>query len=115
MSEPTRTKVTVPGGSYDVVTGQGILGQVGDLVREAAPARRLAVISDSNVSDRFGVLVESKLITAGYEVYPLTFQAGEASKRVRSLGERSRLAARAATWRPSRVFWNQIHGPSAPG
>ena len=87
MSVPTRIAVATEGGSYDVVIGRGVLGTVGDLVREAAPGRKVALISDSNVSELLGVQVETKLITAGYDVFPLTFQAGEASKSWQVAGE----------------------------
>ena len=87
MSEPRRISVATESGAYDVVVGRGLLDGIGDLVREAAPARKIALISDSNVSELFGVKVETKLITAGYDVFPLTFQAGEASKSWAVAGE----------------------------
>jgi len=87
MSERDRVEVKVPGGSYEVVIGRGLLGEVGELVAAIAPARDLALVSDSVVSELFGVTVSTKLITAGYQVFPLTFEAGERSKSWGVAGE----------------------------
>jgi 3-dehydroquinate synthase len=80
MSAREVVHVDVPSQAYDVVIGRGLLSDVGLLVRAAAPARRLALVSDSNVSELFGIEVSAKLTAAGYEVFPLTFAAGERSK-----------------------------------
>jgi 3-dehydroquinate synthase len=87
MSDHVRVPVAVPGGSYDVIIGRGLLGDVGELVRAAAPSAKLALCSDSNVNDLYGIHASAKLITAGYEVFPLTFQAGETSKNWQTAGE----------------------------
>jgi 3-dehydroquinate synthase len=87
MSEPRRIHVDTDGGAYDVVIGRGVLGEVGELFRDSVPGRKVALISDSNVSELFGARVGSRLITAGYEVFPLTFAAGEASKSWQVAGE----------------------------
>lgn len=87
MSESARVHVDVAGGTYDVVIGRGVLGDAGDLLRESVPGRKVALVCDSNTADRFGVNVSAKLITAGYEVFPLTFPAGESSKNWQVAGE----------------------------
>jgi 3-dehydroquinate synthase len=87
MSHATRVHVGVAGAAYDVVVGRGVLGDVGTLLRESVPGRRIALVSDSNTSELFGVQVSAKLITAGYDVFPLNFPAGESSKNWQVAGE----------------------------
>jgi 3-dehydroquinate synthase len=87
MNGARRIRVDADGGAYDVVVGRGLLGEIGDLMRETVPGRKIALISDSNVSERFGVTVETKLITAGYDVFPFAVPAGEASKSWHVAGE----------------------------
>jgi len=87
MSEPRIVRVEVEGSGHDVVIGPGLLSEVGERIRAAVPGRRVAVVSDSNVSDLFGAKVGAKLISAGYAVSPLTFEAGETSKNWAVAGE----------------------------
>jgi 3-dehydroquinate synthase len=87
MSEVRRVEVDTGSGTYDVVVGSGVLGDVGELVRAVARGRRVALVSDSVVSELFGAKIGAKLITAGLEVRPLTFEAGEASKNWGVAGE----------------------------
>jgi 3-dehydroquinate synthase len=83
----TRTPVLTASGQYDVLVGRGLLEHVGDLMRESVPGRKVALVTDSNTDRRFGAQVGAKLISAGYEVAPLTFPAGEASKSWPVAGE----------------------------
>jgi 3-dehydroquinate synthase len=87
MSGNRRVHVGTESGTYDVVVGRGVLGEAGDLVRAVARGRRVALVSDSNVSELLGAQVGAKLITAGLDVRPLTFAAGEASKSWQTAGE----------------------------
>ena len=79
--------VSVPGAEYDVFVGRGLLDRVGDLVREASSARRVALITDETVGGLYGVTVASKLITAGFDVQSLSVVPGEASKSWAVAGE----------------------------
>lgn len=85
--KPTIVGVPVPDAPYEVVIGPGILEDTGKLVRLVSKARKIAVISDSNVSNLFGITVETKLIEAGYDVHPMTVPAGESSKSWSTAGE----------------------------
>jgi len=87
MSEFRRINVGTASGAYDVVVGRGVLQQAGDLVAAVTRGRRVALVSDSNVSELFGAQVGAKLITAQLEVRPLTFEAGETSKNWQVAGE----------------------------
>jgi 3-dehydroquinate synthase len=82
-----RVRVGVDDAPYDVVVGRGVLGDIGDLMRENVPGRKIALVSDSNTSELFGVQASAKLVTAGYEVFPLKFPAGESSKSWQVAGE----------------------------
>jgi 3-dehydroquinate synthase len=61
---------------------------VGELVRIVAPAaRNVAIVTDNNVADLFGLPVEAKLIEAGFDVHPLSVEPGEGSKSWTVAGE----------------------------
>lgn len=80
-------RVDVPGAAYDVVIGSGILPEAGDRVRAMTGARRLALVTDSNVASRYGLDVDTSLARAGFEVTDMTVPAGEASKAWTLAGE----------------------------
>jgi 3-dehydroquinate synthase len=87
MSHPRRVRVEVAGAPYDVVIGRGLLGDAGEILRDSVPGRKVALVSDSTVAERFGVQVSAKLVAAGYEVFPFRFPAGESSKNWQVAGE----------------------------
>ena len=71
-----------------MVVGQGVLKDVGILAKMIAPsARKVAIVTDTNVADLFGLGVESKLIEAGFSVHPLSVAPGEGSKSWTVAGE----------------------------
>ena len=78
--------VPLPGKEYEIVIGPGLLSQAGERIRAVTPkARRLFVVTDSNVAPLYlGTLVES-LKGAGFQVNSLSVPAGEASKSVAML------------------------------
>ena len=87
-AKPVIVKVPVGGAPYEVVIGPGVLGDVGELVRVVAPnVQKVAIITDANVADLFGLTVESKLIESGFDVHPLSVEAGEQSKAWTVAGE----------------------------
>ena len=63
-----------------VRAGAGVLDRLIDELKEAAPARRLFVVSDSNVFPLHGDPLARRLADAGFDVTCLTFPAGEGSK-----------------------------------
>ncbi|MEX2570513.1 MAG: 3-dehydroquinate synthase [Gemmatimonadota bacterium] len=65
---------------YDIRIGPGLLEDLPDLLREACPAHRYAVIADSRVNELYGDLVLSVLGGAGHPVDLFQFPAGEANK-----------------------------------
>ena len=78
--------VPLPGKEYEIVIGSGLLRQAGERIRAVVPnARRLFIVTDSNVAPLYlGSLVES-LKGAGFQVNSLSIPAGEASKSVEML------------------------------
>ena len=77
----TVTRIGVGGTStpYDVVVGNGILGELPALVGERA--QRVAVIHPDTLEEKARPVCEI-LRTAGYDVFPLPVPDGEAAKDV---------------------------------
>jgi len=67
---------------YDVVIEPGALSRLGELVVEAAPAHRYAIIADGVVADLYGARARTALEEAGQRVDLFSFEAGEARKTV---------------------------------
>src|SRR5690606_33243164 len=65
---------------YDVRIGPGLLGKLPDLLREVTPARRCAVIADSNTGELYGRSLAQRLTAADLACDLLVFPAGEANK-----------------------------------
>ncbi len=65
---------------YPVLIGEGLLPQMGSLVRSVKMPCKAAIISDSNVFPIYGNTVETSLQEQGYQTVKFVFSAGEASK-----------------------------------
>jgi 3-dehydroquinate synthase len=76
--------VNVPLGprSYDIRIGSGLISSLGRQCGGLKLGARCAVISDSNVSRRYGKAAERSLKQAGFEPFLITVPAGEKSKRL---------------------------------
>ena len=73
--------VHLPGRDYDIRIERGLLRRAGELCREALPkARRLAVVTDSNVGPLYAGTLGESLQNAGFEARGFTLPAGEPSK-----------------------------------
>lgn len=67
--------------SYPIHIDRGLIPRLGQLIREAAPrARRALIITDTNVSPHFGALAKVSLEQAGISTMTAKVPAGEASK-----------------------------------
>ncbi len=67
--------------SYDIVIGDSILSEAGNLIAVRLGKRRCLIITDSNVGPLYRVQLEAVLGVAGHSVLPaITIPAGEASK-----------------------------------
>lgn len=79
--------VALPGREYDIIIERGLLSRAGECCRAVLPkARRLAVITDSNVAPLYLERVKKSLETAGFAVKGITVPAGESSKSLAVLG-----------------------------
>ena len=65
---------------YEVMIGHGLLASLGTEVSKVTRARRLAVVSDSNVWPLYGKAVAESLSAAGFQVIHYVIPAGEESK-----------------------------------
>ena len=72
---------------YDVVIGAGVLAELGSRVRAVARSTRVALVSDTNVADLFGTKAAASLVSAGFDVFPLSVAPGEQSKSWQVAGE----------------------------
>lgn len=79
--------VTTPDARYTCHVGAGILDGTGKIAREAAGGGAAFIVSDSHVAPHYLGRVEASLAAAGYRTASATFEAGEASKRFRTLEE----------------------------
>lgn len=76
----SRIDVASPAGGYSVHVGRGLLARLGDLLGDATPAFRYAIIADDQVATLYGASVLSSLERAGLDGELFTFPAGERSK-----------------------------------
>lgn len=65
---------------YSVTIGSGVLSQVVKITAAVTNARRICIVSDSNVWPIYGNAVKTGLASAGYSVCYYVFSAGENSK-----------------------------------
>lgn len=77
---PRTVTVRVPDAEYDVVIGAGLLGEVGRMIRQVTDAKRIALVTDFNVGELFGIGVDTSLARAEFLVSALQIPPGEASK-----------------------------------
>ena len=66
--------------SYDVIIGAGILPKLGAYVQTLGKARKVCIVSDSNVFPLYGAAARDSLTVAGLETKEFVFPAGEGSK-----------------------------------
>ena len=74
-----------PSCDYLVHVDCGLLGRLGEMVRQVAPAPTCALISDSLVANLYGQQARQSLEQAGFNVTSFVFPAGESSKTTRTV------------------------------
>ena len=78
--------VSLPERAYDIFIAPGLLHQSGGQLRKVLPnARRVMIVTDSNVGPLYAKTVEDSLTGAGYQVRTVTIPAGERSKNADTL------------------------------
>ncbi|MCI9474699.1 MAG: 3-dehydroquinate synthase [Flavonifractor sp.] len=81
-----RLKVDLPGREYEIVLQRGLLAQAGGECRAVLPrARRLFVVTDSNVGPLYYNRLKASLEAAGFQVFVQVVPAGESSKNASQL------------------------------
>ena len=65
---------------YDVLIGSGLLGSIGARVAAFKKAKKVCIVSDTNVWPLYGNTVSSSITDAGLEAVRFVFPAGEESK-----------------------------------
>lgn len=73
------------GKGYDIFIEKGILSLAGEYISNVSNAKKVCIISDTNVYPIYGDIVKSQLINAGFDVYDFVFTAGEESKTTQSV------------------------------
>lgn len=73
--------VALPGREYDILIERGLLNRAGERIRAVLPrARKLAVVTDTNVGPLYYNRVKAGLEAAGFECWGAVIPAGEESK-----------------------------------
>ena len=68
------------GKGYDILIDKGIIKNIGEYIRNLSNAKKICIISDTNVYPIYGETVKASLDSSGYSTYTYIFEAGEASK-----------------------------------
>lgn len=81
-----RVTVALPGRSYDVVVGAGLISEAGDHLPGLGPAERAFVVADRYVAERWFAPLESSLGSRGLRAVALAVPAGEDAKTLQVYG-----------------------------
>ena len=68
------------GKGYDILIEKGILSSAAEYIKTVTNAKKICIISDTNVYSIYGDNIKSQLESNGYEVFDFVFKAGEESK-----------------------------------
>ncbi len=79
-SDPMHTISIAVSQPYAVHVGAGLLTHSGELIAAVTPARRCALVTDSNVAPLYAQTVAASLESAGFSVHLCTLPAGEENK-----------------------------------
>lgn len=67
---------------YDILIERGLIAKTGSFVKNVSNAKKVCVITDSNVGAFYGETVVNSLKEAGFDTAMFTFEAGEKNKRL---------------------------------
>lgn len=68
------------GKGYDILIEKGIISHTADYIKNVTSAKKICLVSDTNVYKLYGDTVMSSLKGAGYDVFEFVYPAGEQSK-----------------------------------
>ena len=81
-------KITVTGeNGYEILIDSGIVSSAGEYVRKVSSAKKVMIVSDTNVMPLYGKVVENSLKAAGFEVFSCVFSAGEHFKTLDTVSD----------------------------
>ena len=81
-------KITVSGQKgYEILISDNILTSCGEYIRKVTSAKKVLIISDTNLYPLYGEIVKASLEENGFEVSHFTFPAGEASKTLDTVSD----------------------------
>lgn len=80
MNDPHRIHVALAHAPYEVIVGDGVCAGLGAFITESFPARKAALLTDSNVAPLHAAPVRAALESAGLAVTEVVVPAGETSK-----------------------------------
>jgi len=66
--------------TYDILIGSGLLPALGAEIAKLGTAKKVCIVSETNVWPLYGKTAQESLETSGFEVISFIFPAGEASK-----------------------------------
>lgn len=75
------------GKPYDIFIEKGALNSVGETAKRLSSAKKVTVISDTNVAPLYLERVEKSLRNIGFEVFSHIFKAGESSKTLDTISK----------------------------
>lgn len=75
------------GKPYDIFIEKGALNSVGETAKRLSSAKKVTVISDTNVAPLYLERVEKSLRDSGFEVFSHIFKAGESSKTLDTISK----------------------------
>ena len=73
--------------SYDILIGDGLIDQLGSIMRERFGTCSVGIVTDSTVDGLYGGTVRDGLKNAGFTATTCAFPAGEAHKNWQTLGQ----------------------------
>jgi 3-dehydroquinate synthase len=85
MSTAELVPVNVQGNRYDITVRPGLLSDIGGLLRGVSQAKRVGIVTDSEVGPRYANVVCESLRTSGVEPVVATLPAGETHKTLLDL------------------------------
>ncbi len=77
--------VSLQENSYDIHIGKGVLENAAQYIGKIFTGKRIAVVSDSNVTPLYAGNLYQNLTAAGYTVKNVSFPAGEKSKNLKTV------------------------------
>lgn len=73
------------GKGYDIFIEKGIINSAGEYIKQVSDAKKICIISDTNVYPLYGNTVKNSIENEGYKTFTYVFDAGEQSKTTQTV------------------------------